>query len=86
MLVIFILVAVLFHFLNITYFTQSLGEFLFTAIFADQSWTHKIYDNQNPDNYVYVSTENDDDEEDDTENICNKRLETCKIPNQTTSR
>lgn len=85
MLVIFILASSFIPFSTGIYFSQSLGEFLFTAVFADQSWTHKIYDNQNPDNYVYVSTENDDDEEDDTENICNKLLETCEIPNQTTS-
>ena len=84
MLVIFILASSFIPFSTGIYFRQSIGEFLFTAVFADQSWTHKIYDNQNPNSYVFVSTENEDDE-DDTENICNKLLETCELPNQDSS-
>ena len=83
MLVIFILASSFIPFSGDVYFKKLISEYLFTAVFADQSLTHKIYDNQNPDNYVPVSTEDDD--KDDTENICNKLLETCELPNQTTS-
>jgi hypothetical protein len=58
-----------------------IGEYLFTPVFADQSWAQNIYDSTNPDDYMYVSTEPDD--KDDTEFNCSKILETCEPTDQT---
>jgi len=79
--IIFVLSGLLISFSNDAYIEQLIGEYLFTPVFADQSWAQKIYDSTNPDKYVYVSTEPDD--QDDTEFNCSKILETCEPTDQT---
>ena len=79
--IIFILSGLLISFSSDAYIEQLIGEYLFTPVFADQSWAQKIYDSTNPDDYMYVSTEPDD--KDDTEFNCSKILETCEPTDQT---
>jgi len=79
--IIFILSGLLISFSSDAYIEQLIGEYLFTPVFADQSWAQKIYDSTNPDSYMYVSTEPDD--KDDTEFNCSKILETCEPTDQT---
>lgn len=81
MSIVFILSGLLISFSSDAYIEQLIGENLFTPVFADQSWTQKIYDSTNPDSYMYVSTEPDD--KDDTEFNCSKILETCEPTDQT---
>lgn len=83
MFMIFILSGYFIPFSGDASIKQLAGEFLFAPLYADQSWTHKINDSTNPDNFILVSTESDDN--DDTEFICNKLLETCDLPNQTST-
>jgi PsbP-like protein len=61
------------------YLRQLIGKYLSTPLFAEQSWTNNINDEMNPDNYVSVSTEDED--EDGPEFDCNKLLDIC--PDQT---
>ena len=79
--IVFILSGLLISFSSDAYIEQLIGEYLFTPVFADQSWAQKIYDSTNPDSYMYVSTEPDD--KDDTEFNCSKILETCEPTDQT---
>jgi len=79
--IIFILSGLLISFSSDAYTEQLIGDYLFTPVFADQSWAQKIYDSTNPDSYMYVSTEPDD--KDDTEFNCSKILETCEPTDQT---
>jgi len=79
--IVFILSGLLISFSSDAYIEQLIGEYLFTPVFADQSWAQKIYDSTNPDDYMYVSTEPDD--KDDTEFNCSKILETCEPTDQT---
>jgi hypothetical protein len=79
--IVFVLSGLLFSFSSDAYIDQLIGEYLFTPVFAEESWAQKIYDSTNTDNYVYVSTESDD--QDDDEFICSKLLETCEPNDQT---
>ena len=79
--IVFILSGLLISFSSDAYIEQLIGEYLFTPVFADQSWAQNIYDSTNPDDYMYVSTEPDD--KDDTEFNCSKILETCEPTDQT---
>jgi hypothetical protein len=80
MLVIFILTI---HFISSpadVYLKQLSQKYLVGPIFADQGWSKNSYYSSST-GYMLISTEQD--EKDDTEDICNKLLETCKPTNQT---
>jgi PsbP-like protein len=74
--IIFILSGLLISFSSDAYIEQ----LILTPVFADQNWPQKIYDSTNPGNYMYISTESEDN---DTEFNCSKILETCEPTGQT---